>query len=205
MQKHLYFVNEIALISDSGLIDFVEFYLDNYVPYYFWTVGASSSGKFHPAFSQDMGGLVRHTKAVSAFCEELMRMSQWAYMTEDRKNYARIACIVHDTCKYGITDYNKDEYRNHAENAAFNVNNAWREMFDEDAPFELTQAIVSHMGQWSTDKDKRPFTPVDRLVHMADYIASRAFIDIPSISEEWERVNDIEMEEYEAITSELPF
>jgi hypothetical protein len=44
------------------------------------------------------------------------------------------------------------------------------------------------MGQWSTEKEDRPFTSVDRCVHMADYMASRNFIDIPSIMEEWEEV-----------------
>jgi hypothetical protein len=41
------------------------------------------------------------------------------------------------------------------------------------------------MGQWSTEKEDRPFTSVDRCVHMADYIASRNFIDIPSIHDEY--------------------
>jgi hypothetical protein len=44
------------------------------------------------------------------------------------------------------------------------------------------------MGQWTEDKDERPFTSVDRCVHMADYMASRNFIDIPSIAEEYNSV-----------------
>jgi hypothetical protein len=55
------------------------------------------------------------------------------------------------------------------------------------------------MGQWSTDKEDRPFTNVDRLVHMADYMASRSFIDIPQITEEW---NAVKLGE---IGFELPF
>ena len=59
----------------------------------------------------------------------------------------------------------------------------------------LLNAIRSHMGQWSTEKEDRPFTNIDRCVHMADYMASRSFIDIPQITEE-----------YNAITEEnLPF
>jgi len=48
-------------------------------------------------------------------------------------------------------------------------------------------AIKSHMGQWEKIKANRPFTNLDRLVHMADYIASRSFIDIPIVVEEWEQ------------------
>jgi hypothetical protein len=44
------------------------------------------------------------------------------------------------------------------------------------------------MGQWSTDKDDRPFTSVDRCVHIADYMASRSFIDIPQITEEYNAI-----------------
>ena len=60
----------------------------------------------------------------------------------------------------------------------------------------LLNAIVAHMGQWSTEKDDRPFTNIDRCVHMADYMASRSFIDIPGIMEEWEKVEN---------ESDLPF
>jgi hypothetical protein len=72
----------------------------------------------------------------------------------------------------------------HAENAAFNVNKAWVQFFNNSAPELLLMAIKSHMGQWSTCKDDRPFTTLDRVVHLADYMASRKFIDIPTLSAE---------------------
>lgn len=180
-----YFSKEIDQIESEDLRMFVKFYLDEKVPSYFWKIGASSSGKFHPVFSQGEGGLVRHTKAVCAFCEELLRMSQWAYMKDEYKDLARVACICHDTAKYGLEDFDKEEYPNHAANAAKLVDFAWREYFNEPAPFLLTQAIKSHMGQWSTDREDRPFTNIDRLVHLADYIASRNFIDIPEITSDY--------------------
>ena len=80
------FKNELELIKDEKLRAFIDFYLSNRVPSYFWEIGASASGKYHPPFSQGNGGLVRHTKAVVYFCDELMRMSQWAYMTDRRKD-----------------------------------------------------------------------------------------------------------------------
>ena len=66
------FENEIALIQSEDYKMFAKFYFEEYVPNYFWNIGASSSGKYHPKFSQGMGGLVRHTKAVVLFCKELM-------------------------------------------------------------------------------------------------------------------------------------
>lgn len=172
------FKDELALINDGVLRDFTEFYLDeNYVPDYFWHIGASSTGKFHPAFAQGEGGLVRHTKAVVMIEQELLRMSSYAYMKEDYKDYATIACILHDTAKYGLDEFDKSEYEYHGENASKNIDTAWVNFFGEHAPYLLTHAVHSHMGQWTTDE--RPFTTIDRLVHLSDYIASRNFIDIP--------------------------
>lgn len=201
MNKSQFFDHEIEFIQSEDLRSFVRFYFDCRVPAYFWTSGASSSGKFHPAMSQGEGGLVRHTKAVAWFCEELLRMSQWAYLTDERKDYARVACLLHDTAKYGVYDeINKDDYPRHGSIAANCVEHAWMVFFEEDCPYELTHALTSHMGQWTTDKEDRPFTPIDRLVHMADYVASRAFIDIPEITADY---ND--KAELDEISPELPW
>lgn len=195
-----YFEREISLIKEEVHRDFIKYYFSYFCPSYFWEIGASSSGKYHPAFSQGTGGLVRHTKAVVMFAEELLRMSSYSYMKDEYKDYVIMACLLHDTCKYGVDKYNKAEYKNHARNAAFNVIGAWNEYFDFDCPCPefLLNAIISHMGQWS-EKDDRPFTVIDRCVHMADYMASRSFIDIPQIMEDWESLKALEE------TYNLPF
>ena len=181
------FERELNLIVDEDLKMLTKAYLDEATPDYFWTDGASSSGKYHPKFSQGYGGLVRHTKAVVMFAEELLRMSSYAYMKEEYKDYVIVACLVHDTAKYGIKEFCKDEYCNHARNASF----AFAE-FAHDCGCLVSEmllnAVAAHMGQWSTNKEDRPFTSVDRCVHMADYMASRSFIDIPSITEEYEKI-----------------
>ena len=191
MEKSKFFEREINLIQSEDYRSFIRYYLDDCVPDYFWEIGASSSGKYHPVFSQGVGGLVRHTKAVVMFAEELLRMSSYAYMKDEFKDYVIMACIVHDTCKYGIDEYNKDEYKSHARNAALNFGCAWAEYMDYPCPDFLLNAIKSHMGQWS-EKEDRPFTSIDRCVHMADYMASRSFIDIPIIMEDYNSVAEIE-------------
>ena len=192
MMKSEHFTRELDLIVDEDLRMAVKCYLNDRVPAYFWEIGASSSGKYHPVFSQNRGGLVRHTKAVVMFAEELLKMSSYAYMKDEYKDYVIAACIIHDTAKYGMTDeMDKSEHKAHAPNAAI--------MFAEFCgcdyhPSEfLLGAISSHMGQWSTEKEDRPFTNIDRCVHMADYMASRSFIDIPCIVDEYNAVekNDL--------------
>ena len=191
MTKTDFFKRELDLIVNEDLRMAVKSYLEESVPEYFWEIGASSSGKFHPAFSQGVGGLVRHTKAVVMFAEELLRMSSYAYMKEEYKDYVIAALLVHDTRKYGNgSEMDKTVYKDHAANAA-KAFEAW--CMDECGfqPSEfLLNAIRSHMGQWSTEKDDRPFTNVDRCVHMADYMASRSFIDIPGLMDEWNLVEE---------------
>ena len=189
MRDVKFFEREINLIVDERLRMQVKSYMEEATPDYFWTDGASSSGKYHPAFSQGEGGLVRHTKAVVMFAEELLRMGSYAYMKDEYKDYVIAACILHDTCKYGMYWYDKSEYKNHAANAAdrFAV---WCDEEDYRPHYLLLQAIRSHMGQWSANKEDRPFTSVDRCVHMADYMASRSFIDIPSITKEYNKIVD---------------
>lgn len=194
------FEREINLIVNEDLRMAVKSYMEEATPDYFWTDGASSSGKYHPAFSQGMGGLVRHTKAVVMFAEELLRMSSYSYMREEYKDYVIAACLVHDTAKYGVKEYDKAEYKNHAPAAAVAFD-TWCISLDYNCSEFLLNAIASHMGQWSTKQEDRPFTSIDRCVHMADYMASRSFIDIPSITEEYMSIAC----EYAAETHELPF
>ena len=185
--KSFFFAREIANIESVDLQDFVRWFFDTKVGEWFWKSGASSTGKFHPVFAQGEGGLVRHTRAVEKVCEELLRMSSYAYMKAEYKDYARVACLLHDTRKYGNDEENHDYYKDHGKLAADAVFNAWLEFFDQgEAPELLLMAIRSHMGQWTADTNDRPFTNIDRLVHLADYIASRPFWDIPEIRAEYE-------------------
>lgn len=195
------FERELNLIKNDELRQQVTAYLETATPTYFWEIGASSSGKYHPKFAQGEGGLVRHTKAVVMFAEELLQMSSYVYMKDIYKDYVIAACLVHDTVKYGLTEeIDKTTYSQHASNAANYFSAFVFSEYDEFPSEILLGAIKAHMGQWSTNKEDRPFTSVDRCVHMADYMASRAFIDIPSITEEW---HNVEMEM--VVAGELPF
>ena len=182
IKNSIYFEKEINFIQSEDLRMFMIFYLDKYVPQYFFEIGASSSGKYHPKFSQGVGGLVRHTKAVSLVAEELLRMSPYMYSTDEQKDLIRVACIAHDTAKYGKTEFDKKLYKQHAENAGELVSQAWKEYFEEDCPFLLVNSISAHMGQWGKTK---MMTSLDRCVHQADYVASRSFFDVPTVIDEW--------------------
>lgn len=200
-----FFKREILFIESEDLRDFTRFFLDNYVGEWFKKSGASSSGKYHPAFAQGEGGLIRHTRAVSMVCEELLRMNIYAYMRDEYKDYARVACILHDTYKYGGLEEDKNCFKRHGFHASVAISNAWFEFFGDNAPEILLMAVRSHMGQWTEPKEDRPFTNVDRLVHLADYVASRSFWDIPTLTAEYEADAHPEDVIVEYDDAELPF
>ena len=179
------FENEIAAIGDADLQDFVRYYFNNYTPAYFWTVPASKTGRYHPVFAQGEGGLIRHTKAAFMVLEQLYRLSTYSYMSDELKDYGRAAILLHDTCKYGIyddVDTESKSFAHHGPLAAAHVKLAWGSLFGSTTcPEYLLSAIRSHMGQWA-EKSCRPFTPLDRVVHMADYISSFNLWDIPSLT-----------------------
>ena len=203
MDKSKLFEREILLIESEDLRDFVRWFFNTQVGKWFWTSGASSSGKYHPVFSQGEGGLVRHTRSVALICEELLRMNSYGYMRDDYKDFARVACLLHDVCKYGTGDeMDKACYPTHGELAAQMVAAAWKTFFFDSAPEMLLMAIRSHMGQWTENKDHRPFTQIDRLVHLSDYIASRSFWDIPSLTAEYE---DDTRDPADIVEDDLPF
>ena len=66
------FETELNYISDDKIRDSTRYLLEK-LPDYFYTMPASTSGKYHPEFSLGEGGLVRHTKAAVRIAVELFR------------------------------------------------------------------------------------------------------------------------------------
>lgn len=64
------FDREITWIHDEKIRKFAQYCVDN-LPDYFFTVPASSSGKYHPSYALADGGLVRHTDAAVIIAHEL--------------------------------------------------------------------------------------------------------------------------------------
>jgi len=176
------FERELNLIKDDELRELTRSYMEEKVAPYFYTIGGALKSIHHPIFDHGEGGLVRHTKAVVMFAESLLELSSYKYLSDTYKDFVICACIVHDTCKYGVREYAKEEYADHARNAAKSFR-LWGESKGYQVSEYLLSAIRCHMGQWSEPED-RPFTTIDRVVHLADYLASRTFIDIPFLHDE---------------------
>lgn len=161
---------------------------------YFWVEPASSTGKHHPEYGLGEGGLARHSLMVYRWLKLLLEANE-----QDMKDFVPgmvVASLFHDCRKRGPTSDGISEHtlfehpilaakfvmdeseRFLKENREFLENS----IEDEDA-FKHNVAVAvscieTHMGKFNTSKHSeivlpKPKTPMQYMVHLADYIASR--------------------------------
>ena len=156
------------------------------VPSYFWTVGASSTGKYHPQFALGDGGLVRHTCALVRFLNhtfEIESMNKW---TSRERDMLRICGAMHDTRKSGTQEeyeHNKYTKFEHPLYAAEVIRSFDGKFLTHDEIEQMATTTESHMGAWNTDKRSstvlpKPTTRMQKMLHWADYLASRKDIEV---------------------------
>lgn len=189
------FKNELSCIKGKLHKVIAETALES-APDYYYFVPASSSGKYHPISSLGMHGLVRHVKSVFWVGEDLLtHPTLYSHFTDEEKDDIRVAILLHDTCKQGVSDEGSHTVTEHP----LLVRDALRPydkdlLGKEDAPKYLEDIdviwdrictlIETHMGPWVTDKKSGkdvlspPTTPGQLFVHMCDYIASRSHINV---------------------------
>ena len=166
----------IEMICDNKLKEYVRVALDK-VPEYFWTAPASSSGKYHPPYDSGIGGSVRHTIMMIRVALDLLRM-QNENILGPSVNAVIVACIFHDSFKNGIVDCGHTIHEHPLLAAAF----VSEEFKSYDVMFSeiVSGSIRSHMGRWTTSKYSNVILPepkndFDKLIALADYIASRKY------------------------------
>lgn len=181
------FEKELNYIDNKLLREFIKECLIK-APKYFYEIPASSSGKYHPKQDLGVGGLVRHTKAVVQVALDLIRCEQFWNSTESKDEIIS-ACILHDIIKNGFKDCGHTLIE-HPLLANEFIEKVFRESSDKyngiwRSKNYIQTLIGSHMGVWNKDKDGREilpeignYNPCGLLVHLADYIASRKYIDM---------------------------
>ena len=180
--ERLNFVQPILdTFENKDIKEFAIVLLEN-TPEYIWHVGASSTGKYHPAYSLGEGGLMRHQIAVVRFLNFFFTLEQYnSKFTSREMDLMRLAGLVHDARKSGSQqDYEKSKYTkfNHPILMADDVRRFDGQYLNHDEIEIIANTISKHMGQWSTDKKSslelpRPDDKYSKLVHLADYLASR--------------------------------
>lgn len=175
MEKELrlaMFANEIGDIKDKNIKQLAEELIAN-ADEYFFTVAASTSGKYHPTFDLGNGGLVRHTRCVVFFAECLAESSMFS---EHDRDLLIVSALAHDIKKLG-NDGSQHTVGNHPELAAKYVKEIVESKKIEISEVDLTTImgmISSHMGKWGQrDGMPLPKTVLEIALQNADYIASR--------------------------------
>ena len=179
MDKVKVFKTELDWIVNPDVRAFAEKCIEA-TPDYFYSVPASSTGKYHPEYSLGDGGLIRHTKAVCYFAHELLSLEHnKARFTELERDRIMAAAILHDSYKYGDVK-GKYTIANHAAFAASKINPKGNE---SDISSHVSALVLTHMGEWNADKDgnelaPKPITDAQKFLHECDFLASRKPINI---------------------------
>lgn len=167
-------------IENEDIKEFAVALLDS-LPEYIWTVPASSTGKYHPAYSLGDGGLMRHQIAVVRFLNFFFELEQYSSkLTSREMDLMRVAGLVHDGMKSGSQEqFSNSKYTKfeHPILMAIKIRETTGYLPLNELEF-MADVISKHMGQWNTDKKSsitlpKPSDKFSRMLHVADYLASR--------------------------------
>lgn len=171
----------LSTIKNDDIRDFAEVLLDG-LPDYIWHVGASSTGKYHPAYSLGEMGLMRHQVAATRFLNFFFELEQYNTKFTDREmDLMRVAMLTHDGRKSGEqADYEKSKFTkfDHPIQMANVIRSYEGKYLRRDELEFMAMCIESHMGQWNTDRKSnavlpKPTNVFQEFIHLADYLASR--------------------------------
>lgn len=176
------FVKAIDTIENEELRKFAYFCVGN-IPAYFWEIPASSSGKYHPVTDLGKGGLVRHSLMVYRVGLDLLTQNN--ITNTIFCDIVKFATLFHDCCKAGMQNEPAPNTIHEHPILAVILLSELSNSFQSTEIFKLIltkiyEAIESHMGRWTTSKYSpielpTPETKLSKLVHTADYIASRKY------------------------------
>ena len=179
--------DEIDSINNPDIRRFADTLL-NRVPDYFFKVPASSSGKYHPKSDLGEGGLVRHSICVKRMLDHLIELADVvAEFTDDEKDLLIVAALFHDCMKSGTQEEyeknNRTKFLHPLYAANFVITTSIINGFNYEWAKFIADVIISHMGQWNTNKNEDgtlplPVTPAQRVLNLADYLASRKDINM---------------------------
>ena len=176
----------LATIVNEDIREFAKVLVEE-LPSYIWEVGASSTGKYHPAYSLGTCGLMRHQIAVVRFLNYFFELEQYNTKFTSREiDLMRVACLIHDGRKSGEqSDYERSKFTkfDHPIQMANVVRGYEGKYLNHNELEFIAHCIESHMGSWNTDRKSsvvlpKPIDEAQHFVHLADYLASRKDLTI---------------------------
>lgn len=180
MNKIKYFKKEIGYIKDESKRKDIE-YLINLLPEYFFSIPASSTGKYHPKFASTNNGLVKHTKVAVRIAYDLFETTN--SFSDEEKDLIIMALIMHDGLKKGIDEEEYTRFDHPLLVSKLIMENVNNLEMGIDSVRKMCMLIESHMGKWNTSKYSKvelplPTSEIQRYVHRCDYLASRVYLNV---------------------------
>lgn len=155
------------------------------LPDYFFEVPASSTGKYHPEYTQGTGGLLRHSKAAMRIGHELLSdPAIGSKYSEKEQDLMLMALLIHDGLKCGNPKEKYTRFDHPILMADYIMDNEELLGLEVEEIEFLGDVIKTHMGPWTTDYNgvdilEKPTTKYQNFVHMCDYLASRKCVLVP--------------------------
>lgn len=183
MNKVACFNREIGYIKKAHYRDNIKRMIE-LLPDYFFSVPASSTGKYHPEFSLGDGGLVRHTKVAVRIAYELLNDESIGHVfNDDEKDMIIMSLIMHDGLKSGLVKETYTAFDHPLLVCKYIVDNKDKLTLNDTEINLITNMISSHMGPWNTNNYSdvvlpKPSNKYQRFVHMCDFLASRKFLNV---------------------------
>ncbi|MDO5569627.1 MAG: HD domain-containing protein [bacterium] len=184
MNNLKYFKKEIDYIKDENLKKDLEVLISK-LPDYFFEIPASSTGKYHPKYSNGKMGLLKHTKAATTIAYTLLKNDTIGKKFNNKeKDLIIMALILHDGFKLGKEKSKYSVFEHPLVVSEMIMNNKDQLQMSITDVRKLCKMIESHMGQWDTNPYTKkqtlpqPVTECERFVHMCDFLSSKKFINI---------------------------
>ena len=183
MEKIAYFEKEYKMIKNTENRENLK-KLVSLLPDYFFKVAASSTGKYHPEFTLNEAGLVRHSKAAFRIGYELLNNNTIGNVFNDEeKDLMLCGILVHDGLKHGLVASKYTVFEHPILMADFIRENKDKLTWNDNQINFIASIIETHMGEWTVDYKgnevlKKPSNKYQKFVHMCDFLASRKFLDI---------------------------
>lgn len=183
------FNKELSYIKNDEYRKNARNYLE-LLPDYFYTVEASSTGKYHPSFALGDKGLVRHVKVAVRIGRELTSSKTiGSVFTDNEKDLILIALLLHDGLKEGIVKEKYTRFDHPVLMAEFVKDNKDKTSFNDEEIKLLSDMIAAHMGEYNTNPYSDVILPLpsnkyEKMVHMCDLLASRKFLDVKFLNDD---------------------
>ena len=171
------FQKELNSLKDSKLKEFVEIILEG-TGDWFYHDPASTSGKYHPKYALGDGGLMRHTRSVAYWVGELYRTELFD-VNERQAELLTVAAILHDIRKHTADGGYIAKHARASYDLIIKMQEAHPDLISVDEAKYIADAVSTHMGIWGVkDGERKPTSDAEKLLHIADYCASRKEINM---------------------------